>query len=82
MVWIGVNPEEQVIELQKEVDKRLSVFFRKENRFKVLYIFKKTKKNNLFKHDNNTIYHCLRDTNCLATAGYKCGSDFWTVLRY
>ena len=34
VLWIGIKPEEKVIELQKEIDKKLSPYFSKEKDFK------------------------------------------------
>jgi len=35
VVWIGLNPEEKLIELQKEIDESLKDLFAKEENFKV-----------------------------------------------
>ena len=34
VVWVGLNPEEKVLELQKEIDDLLKSFFKKEKNFK------------------------------------------------
>ena len=33
-MWVGLNPEEKVLELQKQIDESLKKMFRKENDFK------------------------------------------------
>ena len=35
VVWIGINPEEKILELQKQIDESLRPLFKKEKDFKV-----------------------------------------------
>lgn len=34
VIWVGLKPEEPIIELQKDIDENLKIFFKKEKNFK------------------------------------------------
>ena len=34
VVWVGINPEEKILELQRNIDEALELLFKKENDFK------------------------------------------------